>query len=144
MLKPGSAVIDSGDQERLNELVEWGWTEIQNYDRRNASTLKAISWKCRKAGAALRRMEETNKTAAKEAEPLPSERTELVQHGQVSVVSLSGYTGDFQATIYSLIAEDIFGKKVSNELRYPVMFVLEEAHNFAPAQPQSDAEKRES
>jgi DNA helicase HerA-like ATPase len=138
----GQRVIDTGDQQRLNELVQWGWTEIQNYDKRNASTLKAISWKCRKAGGALRRMEENNKRAAQEADPLPTDRTELVKHGQLSVVSLAGYTGDFQATIYTLIAEDIFDKKVSNELRYPVLFVLEEAHNFAPAQPQSDAEKR--
>jgi uncharacterized protein len=58
------------------------------------------------------------------------------------VVSLAGYTSDFQATIYSLIAEDVFGKKVSDELRLPVLLVLEEAHNFAPAEPRSDAEKR--
>jgi DNA helicase HerA-like ATPase len=65
-----------------------------------------------------------------------------VRYGQISVVSLAGYTSDFQATIYSLIAEEIFGKKVSDELRLPVLFILEEAHNFAPAQPRSDAEKR--
>jgi len=87
-------------------------------------------------------MEDTNKRVARKAEPLPTDRAELVQYGQISVVSLAGYTGDFQATIYSLIAEEIFGKKVSDELRLPVLFVLEEAHNFAPAQPRSDAEKR--
>jgi DNA helicase HerA-like ATPase len=87
-------------------------------------------------------MEDTNKRVARNAEPLPTDRAELVQYGQISVVSLAGYTGDFQATIYSLVAEEIFGKKVSDELRLPLLFVLEEAHNFAPAQPRSDAEKR--
>jgi DNA helicase HerA-like ATPase len=87
-------------------------------------------------------MEQTNQRVARKAEPLPRDRADLVQYGQISVVSLAGYTSDFQATIYSLIAEDIFGKKVSDELRLPVLFVLEEAHNFAPAQPRSDAEKR--
>ena len=88
-------------------------------------------------------MEENNKRAATTAaEPLPTDRTQLVRYGQISVVSLAGYTGDFKATIYSLIAEEIFDKKVSDELRLPVLFVLEEAHHFAPAQPRSDAEKR--
>src|SRR5262249_49798588 len=95
--------VENGDQQRISDLVNWGWTEVQNYDRTNAKTLKAISWKCRKTGGALRRMEEENRQAAKKADPLPTDRAELVKDGQVSVVSLAGYTGDFQATIYSLI-----------------------------------------
>jgi DNA helicase HerA-like ATPase len=142
LAEAGQRAIDNNDKQRLNDLIQWGWTELQNYDKRNTATLKAISWKCRKAGGALRRMEETNKQVAKKAEPLPTDRAELVKYGQISVVSLAGYTSDFQATIYSLIAEEIFGKKVSDELRLPVLLVLEEAHNFAPAQARTDAEKR--
>jgi DNA helicase HerA-like ATPase len=142
LAEAGQRVIDNNDQQRLADLVQWGWAELQNYDKRNASTLKAISWKCRKAGGALRRMEETNKRVAKKADPLPTDRAELVKYGQISVVSLAGYTGDFQATIYSLVAEEIFNKKISDDMRLPVLLVLEEAHNFAPAQARSDAEKR--
>ena len=142
LAEAGQRVIDNDDQQRRNDLIQWGWAELQNYDKRNASTLKAISWKCRKAGGALRRMEETNKRVAKKADPLPTDRAELVKYGQISVVSLAGYTSDFQATIYSLIAEEIFGKKISDDMRLPVLLVLEEAHNFAPAQARSDAEKR--
>ncbi len=142
LAEAGQRAIDNDDQQRQNDLIQWGWTELQNYDKRNATTLKAISWKCRKAGGALRRMEETNKRVAKKSEPLPTNRIELVKYGQISIVSLAGYTSDFQATIYSLITEDVFEKKVSDELRLPVLLLLEEAHNFAPAQPRSDAEKR--
>jgi DNA helicase HerA-like ATPase len=124
------------------KLQGWGWEGIVNYTGTDARTLEGIKKRCRRAAGALRRMEETNKRVAKRAEPLPKDRTELVRYGQVSVVSLAGYTSDFQATIYSLIAEDIFGKRVSEELRLPVLFVLEEAHNFAPAHAMSDAEKR--
>ncbi len=115
---------------------------MEKYTKTDAKTLERMKKRCRTAASALRRMEETNKRVAKKADPLPIDRTELVKYGQISVVSLAGYTGDFQATIYSLIAEDVFEKKVCDELRLPVLFVLEEAHNFAPAQARTDAEKR--
>jgi uncharacterized protein len=132
--------VQHEDQAAIQQLHDWGWTK--KYTKTEAKTLEGLKKRCRTAGAALRRMEETNKRVAKKAEPLPKERTDLVKYGQISVVSLAGYTGDFQATIYSLIAEDVFEKKVSDELRLPVLFVLEEAHNFAPAQARTDAEKR--
>ncbi len=138
----GELVIRQDDQQGRAQLANWGWNEIPNYSGTDTRTLEGIKKRCRRAASALRRMEDTNKRVAKKAEPLPTDRAELVQYGQISVVSLAGYTGDFQATIYSLIAEEIFGKKVSDELRLPVLFVLEEAHNFAPAQPRSDADKR--
>jgi hypothetical protein len=134
--------IQQEDLAAIQQLHDWGWTKVDKYTKTDAKTLEGMKKRCRTAAAALRRMEETNKRVAKKAEPLPKERTELVKYGQISVVSLAGYTGDFQATIYSLIAEDVFEKKVSDELRLPVLFVLEEAHNFAPAQARTDAEKR--
>lgn len=132
--------VQQDDQAAIQQLHDWGWTK--RYTKTDAKTLEGLKKRCRTAGAALRRMEETNMRVAKKAEPLPKERTDLVKYGQISVVSLAGYTGDFQATIYSLIAEDVFEKKVSDELQLPVLFVLEEAHNFAPAQARTDAEKR--
>jgi hypothetical protein len=138
----GELVIRQDDQAGQAQLQGWGWNEVPNYSGTDARTLEGIKKRCRRAASALRRMEDTNKRVARKAEALPIDRAELVRYGQISVVSLAGYTSDFQATIYSLIAEEIFGKKVSDELRLPVLFVLEEAHNFAPAQPRSDAEKR--
>jgi hypothetical protein len=134
--------VQKDDQGAIQQLQSWGWTKVEKYTKTDAKTLEGMKKRCRTAAAALRRMEETNKRVATKAEPLPKDRTELVKYGQISVVSLAGYTGDFQATIYSLIAEDVFEKKVSDELRLPVLFVLEEAHNFAPAQARTDAEKR--
>ena len=144
LAEAGELVIRQDDQHWRAQLAGWGWGEIPNYSGTDARTLEGIKKRCRRAASALRRMEDTNKRVARKAEPLPTDRAELVQYGQISVVSLAGYTGDFQATIYSLIAEEIFGKKVSDELRLPVLFVLEEAHNFAPAPSAkpSDAEKR--
>ncbi len=134
--------VQQEDQENIQQLHDWGWTKVGKYTKTDAKTLEGMKKRCRTAASALRRMEETNKRVAKKADPLPNDRTELVKYGQISVVSLAGYTGDFQATIYSLIAEDVFEKKVSDELRLPVLVVLEEAHNFAPAQARTEAEKR--
>jgi DNA helicase HerA-like ATPase len=142
LAEAGQFAKQQDDRAAVQQLHDWGWTKVEQYTKTDAKTLEGMKKRCRKAAGALRRMEETNKRVARKAEPLPKERTDLVKYGQISVVSLAGYTSDFQATIYSLIAEEVFGKKVSDELRLPVLFVLEEAHNFAPAQPRSDAEKR--
>jgi hypothetical protein len=146
LAEAGELVISEADQQGRAQLLGWGWNGLTTSGR-DARTLEGIKKRCRRAAFALRRMEDTNRKVAdrkvaNKAEPLPKDRTGLVGYGQISVVSLAGYTSDFQATIYSLIAEEIFAKKVSDELRLPVLFVLEEAHNFAPAQPRSDAEKR--
>ena len=141
LAEAGELVIRQGPLSQ-SELKGWGWAGLANYTGTDARTLEGIKKRCRRAASALRRMEDTNKRVARKADPLPRDRTELVRYGQISVVSLAGYTSEFQATIYSLIAEEIFAKKVEDQLRLPVLFVLEEAHNFAPAQPRSDAEKR--
>jgi uncharacterized protein len=83
-----------------------------------------------------------SRKAASSSDPLPNDKTELVRYGQISVVALAGYTGDFQATIYRLVAETIFEKRVGGELKLPALLILEEAHNFAPGEPRSPAEKR--
>lgn len=142
LAEAGELVLRQDDAPGQSQLNEWGWNEIQNYSHTDARTLEGIKKRCRRAASALRRMEQTNRTVARSAQPLPVNRSGLVQYGQISVVSLAGYTGDFQATIYSIIAEDIFGKRVSDELKLPLLLVLEEAHNFAPARAMTDAEKR--
>jgi len=134
--------VERDDDQRKSDLVQWGWTEVTNYDKGNARTLKSIAWKCRKTAKALRVMEDMNKQLAKGGEPLPTDRTELVKYGQVSVVSLAGYTGEFQATIYSLIADAIFSARVAGTLKWRVLLVLEEAHNFVPGRANTPAEER--
>lgn len=80
--------------------------------------------------------------AAGLGQPMPTDRTQLVNYGQVSVVALSGYQGELQATIYSVIADAIFSARVSNSLKFPALLVLEEAHNFAPGKTTSLAEEQ--
>lgn len=141
MAEAGEAVLrqdeDSHErQQNEQQLIEWGqWNAFQNYTGRDKSTLEGIKKRSYSAASELRRMEEINRqTAAEGAQPLPTDRRELVQYGQISVISLGGYTEDFQATIYSLIAEDIFDARVRGELGQRAFLLLEEAHKFAPAQ----------
>jgi DNA helicase HerA-like ATPase len=131
------------DAPARQQLADWCWPGLPNYSGKDATTLEAIKKRAYKAAGALQRMKETSqKIAANGAKPLPTDKSELVQYGRISVVSLAGYTGDFQATIYSLVADAIFGKRVDDELKYRVLLVLEEAHNFAPGHPMTPAEER--
>jgi hypothetical protein len=133
---------NDGNPTKAQKLQDWGWGQILNYDKTVARTLCGIAKRTFSAAKVLQRMQETNCKVAEQAEPLPQDRTELVKYGQISVVSLAGYSGDFQATIYSLIADEIFEKKVQNDLKLPVLFVLEEAHNFVPSSANTPAESR--
>lgn len=138
------AVVKAGqieDREAAVQLVEWGDQEGLRVTRQTAGWLASLPNNLRVGAKRLRQMEEISRKAAKTTEPLPSDRTELVKYGQISVVALAGYTSDFQATIYSLIAEQIFSARVSNDLKLPVLFILEEAHNFAPARAAMPAEQ---
>jgi DNA helicase HerA-like ATPase len=123
-------------------LADWGWLGLEKYSQTDVRTLEGIKKRAYRAAAALRRMEQTNQKIARSADPLPTDRKELVRYRGVTVVSLAGYTGDFQATIYSIIADDIFEARVRDELKLPVLLLLEEAHNFAPASAKRPAEQR--
>jgi DNA helicase HerA-like ATPase len=135
-------MLRDNDQVGRRRLQDWGWSSIAGYSGRTRDTLEGISRRTFKTAAALTRMERTNQRVAASAEPLPLDRTALVRYGTISVVSLAGYTADFQATIYSLIAESIFDARVRDDLHLPVLLVLEEAHNVAPANAATAAEQR--
>ncbi len=126
----------------FQQLVEWGWSTLRSYSATDRRSLEAIKRRVRRAAAVLSRMERTNRRVARDAVALPTDRTEIVKYGQVSVVSLAGYDPEFQATILSIVADDLFEKRVRGDLAYPVFFVLEEAHNFVPSRATSEAERR--
>jgi uncharacterized protein len=132
---------DEDNAKDRQQLQEWGWDRFDRYTKTDKRTLEGIKKRAYRAASILRRMEQTNQKIARSAEPLPTDRTNLVQYGKISVVSLAGYTSDFQATIYSLIANDIFDARVQDKLKLPVLLVLEEAHNFVPARANTDAEQ---
>jgi hypothetical protein len=135
-------VIRDGDPAARQPLIDWGWSGIGTYSRTDIRTLEGIKKRTARAAGRLTRMEKTNQRVARAAEPLPTDRTRLVDYGQISVVSLAGYSDDFQCTIYSIIADDLFGARVSEDLKLPVLLILEEAHSFAPAQAKQPAELR--
>jgi len=148
MAEAGETVLrqEEDSPERLNneqQLIEWGqWNGFENYTGRDKGTLEGIKKRAYSAANELRRMEKINRqTAAEGANPLPTNRQALVQYGQISIISLGGYTEDFQATIYSLIAEDLFDARVRGELGQRAFFLLEEAHKFAPSKSGSSISK---
>lgn len=138
----GEFALREEDASKKEQLQDWGWNNLKNYSKRDTATLEAIKKRTYRAASALKRMEQTSKKVSKSADPLPTDRKQLVEYGKISIISLAGYTGDFQATIYSIIADDILGAKVRDELKLPVLLVLEEAHNFVPGKANSHAELR--
>ena len=137
-------------REDGNEGCDWIAQFLPMVKKKNkteARTLEGISKRVRSAAFSLMTMAKTNRRladGAKPPQPLPSgnNRVTLAQYGKISVISLGGYTSDFQATLFSVIASDLFEMRVTGELEYPALMVLEEAHNFAPAKAMSYAEKR--
>jgi len=142
LAEAGELVLKAEDDDSRNLLVEWGWEDFGKYSKRDIGTLEAIKKRAYKAARVLQTMEQTNRKIARSAEPLPTDRKELVRYGGISVIALAGYTGDFQATIYNLIANDLFQARVQEELKLPVLLVLEEAHNFVPGRANTPAEER--
>jgi uncharacterized protein len=135
--------VRNEDAATKARLQEWGWMGLVNYAKTECRTLEGIKKRARRAAGVLARMERVNREVArKSAVALPKDRKSLVEYGRISVVSLAGYTGDFQATIYKLIAEELFDARISGELKVPgMLLVLEEAHNFAPGHPNTPAEE---
>jgi hypothetical protein len=133
----------SQEQDAINQLVEWsGRDTLKNINKQQAGWLEGLPNNLRTAARQLWQMEKISKQIARDSKPLPIDRTQLVNYGNISIVALAGYTGDFQATIYTLIAEQIFAARVSDELKLPVLFLIEEAHYFAPARADTSAENR--
>lgn len=143
LAEAGELVLRGDDnQHGKDQLRDWGWTGFHNYSGTDRRTLEGIKKRTYKAAGTLQRMERINQKIAGSAEPLPTDRTKLVEYGKVSIVALAGYTADFQATIYSIVASNILDARVRGDLELPVLLLLEEAHNFAPARATIPAEQR--
>ncbi len=142
LTEAGELSLQQGNEGLRKELVDWGWYGLDRYSSTDRRTLEGIKKRVYKAAHALGRMEETSRTIARDALPLPVDRGELVRYGGISVVSLAGYTDDFRATIYSLIADDLFERRTRDSRALPVLLLLEEAHNFAPARAATPAQQR--
>jgi len=130
-----------GNQDDLQYIQNTFWKNLQS-DGTVMRTLNGILRRTRRAASQLNRMEKVNKAIARNSLPMPQNREELVQYGKISIVSLAGYTGEFQSTIYSIIAEELFEAKVTKKLRLPFLVLLEEAHNFVPGRGTSSAEQQ--
>jgi hypothetical protein len=129
------------DSEAVDQIIEWSNREQLKVTKQLAGWLENLPNNLRASAKKLKGMEDISKKVAKTTEPLPSDRTELVRYGEVSIIALAGYTGDFQATIYSLVANSIFEARVQENLKMPVLLLLEEAHNFVPSRANSIAEQ---
>lgn len=134
---PVQSISDADDFEYLKQIC---WENVKETTRRD--TLEGIYKRTRWAASQLLKMERVNQRIAGESQPMPQNREELVQYGKISVISLAGYTGDFQATIYSIIAEKLFEAKVAGRLQLPFLLLIEESHNFIPSSGTSSAQQQ--
>lgn len=138
------AVVRAGkmqDDDSIKIIVEWSGRENLHISKQVAGWLEGLPSNLRGVAKRLRQMEEISKKVSRNSDPLPQDRTQLVKYGAISVIALAGYTSNFQATLYSLIAQEIFSARISNSLNLPVLFLLEEAHNFVPARISNSAEQ---
>ena len=129
------------DDEAKDDLERLTGRKELRLPKKEAGYIKGSIGRLRKAAATLRRMAQMNKKVAGASEPLPDDRTALVRYDGVSVVSLAGYTSEFQSTIYRHVAEGLLEGRLSGALKLPVLLVLEEGHNFAPGKADTAAEK---
>lgn len=139
------AVVRAGreeDQNAQEQIIEWTGRDALRITKGYAKNMEYMPGRFRRAAKRIFTMEKIGQKVARTSDPLPLDLKELVKFQGISIVALAGYTGDFQAMIYSMVAEKIFEARVSDELKLPVLFLLEEAHNFVPAQSFSPAERR--
>ena len=109
---------------------------------RKMNPLEAALWRSRVSAKRVRQTAERSAGMSKKGIPaMPTDRTTLVEVGKVRVISLSGYPREVQATIFDLVARDIFDAMEKGKLSAPrALFVLEEGHHFAPNSPGTGSE----
>lgn len=118
---------DDPNREKLTKL---GF-DIKT-DGNVSGTFNALSRQLRRAAFALLEMEKANRQNTMKAVPLPRDRKELIKYGQIAVLSLSGYSESFKATLYSYISNYLYNARIERKIPFQFLLVLEEAHNFVP------------
>ncbi len=122
--------------------MELGYREAGQMQRRDATQfLNGIVRRLRRTAASLRQMEQRNRQLSKGTN-LPTNVTELISKGQISIIGLGGYTPDIQAGIYSLVISKLFEGKVDGSIGLPFVILLEEAHRFAPNRTEEDSQNQ--
>ena len=129
------------DKNAKDLLVQHTGEKELRLEKKEAGYIRGSVGRIRRAAFALQRMEKMNKQIGGATQDLPADRTELVRDHGISVVSLVGYASDLQATIYRLVAEALMDARVSGNMKFPVLLVLEEGHTFAPGHPETPAER---
>jgi DNA helicase HerA-like ATPase len=137
-----SLAKQKGSTPEKERLAELGFEDVERVDGRLARTYGVLARQLRRAAFALREMERLNRQSAGRSEPLPADHNELVKYGQVSVISLAGYTEEFRATLYTLICRHLFRARTQGVLPYRYLMVLEEAHNYVPNRAEEPAVAR--
>lgn len=132
------------DRDALEFFESMGLARATGFGRNDARTLEAIEWRVRSTAFALQRMERINRQIAADGEELPSDVSSMIAKGRINIINLSGYSREIQASIYTLVLQKLFDSRIRGEVRLPFFVVVEEAHNFVPLQPMTDAEKSAS
>lgn len=132
LAQAASMAVRKDQEESRDALISLGFNSLRNADGNRSSTYNAIARQCRRAAFELRNMEQRNESRTGSSQPLPKDKRDVVDYDQISVVSLTGYSEDFRATLYAMIARRILNGRVQGEIPYPCLLVLEEAHNLSP------------
>ena len=106
-----------------------------------------LARKLAKAAARLAEMERMSRDRAKgvDAASLPagSGRRKLVQPGQISIVSLEGYTDNVRQGLVASVLRTLLNERIDGKVpRF--LTVVEEAHNFVPARGEQVGERSSS
>jgi len=139
-----SRAASSQDQDTLRFFESMGLARATSFSRNDGRTLEAIEWRVRSTAFALQRMEHINRRVAPDGEELPSDVSSMIAKGRINIINLSGYSHEIQASIYTLVLQKLFDLRIRGEVKLPFFVVVEEAHNFVPLQPMTDAEKNAS
>jgi hypothetical protein len=100
-----------GSKAGLEALQQFGFDRATELNKRNASTLEAIHYRVRRAAFTIRRMKTINRAGYTKTVEVPREVEKLVRKGAISVINLSGYSHDLQASIYNLVLQKLFDQR---------------------------------
>lgn len=129
------------DKETLEYFKNVGLENASSYRKSDGRTLQAISRRVRGTAFALQRMEKINREAAPIGVEVPSDVTNMISKGKINIINLSGYSDEIRASIYTLVLQKLFDLRLRDQIKLPFFVVVEEAHNFVPAHPLTEAER---